>query len=155
MQFINYFVVSLISFSGLIIGISLIKIAPEEQRALEKKFSLLRKLFLFLIFILVMFFYYRNIFYLLTLIAYAIFLIAIEYKIDDLFRKSIVTYAILGILFFISSKNLNLFLIESSLILLYGLPTASLMYKIREKNYYKILLYNLTFLIISNLLYFI
>ena len=155
MEFINYFFASLISFSGLIIGISLIKIALEEQKPFEKKFSLLRKLFLFLIFILVMFFYYSNIFYLLTLVACVIFLIVLEYKIDDLFKKSIVAYAILGILFFVSSKNLNIFLIESSLILLYGLPTASLLYKINEKNHYKIFFCNIGFILIANLLYFL
>ena len=155
MQFINYFFASVISFLGLLIGIILIKIAPEEQKIFEKKFSLGRKIFLFLIFIFVMFYYFNKWFYLITLIGYGIFLLAIEYKVDDLFKKSMVVYTTLGALFFLSSKNISLFTIESGLILLYGLPTASLMYKKREKNLFNIFFYNIGFIIIANLLFII
>lgn len=155
MQFINYFFGSLISFSGLLSGILLVKIAPEEQKLLEENFSLLRKIFLLLIFIFVIFYFFNDYFSLLILIAYFIFLLFVEYKTNDLFKKSIITYIVLGILYFLSSKNVNLFVIESSLILLYGMPTASLMYNKREKNQYKIIFDNIGFIIIANLLYFI
>jgi len=155
MQFINYFFGSLISFSGLLSGILLVKIAPEEQKLLEENFSLLRKIFLLLIFIFVIFYFFNDYFSLLILIVYFIFLLFVEYKTNDLFKKSIITYIVLGILYFLSSKNVNLFVIESSLILLYGMPTASLMYNKREKNQYKIIFYNIGFIIIANLLYFI
>ena len=155
MQFITYFFVSIVSFSGLLIGISLVKIAPEEQKPLGKNFFLLRKIFLLLIFVFAIFYYYNNSFYSVSLIGYFIFLLFIEYTINELYKKSTLAYSIFGILFFLSSKNINLFIIESSLILLYGLPTASLMYNKREKNHYKILFYNVGFVIIANLLYFI
>jgi len=54
MQFTNYFFASIISFLGLLIGIILVKIAPEEQKTLQKKFSLARKFLLLLIFIFVL-----------------------------------------------------------------------------------------------------
>ena len=155
MQFINYFFASIISFSGLIIGLMLIKIAPEEQKPLEKYLMIASKALFFLIFAFLMFFYHNNAFYLLILAAYFIFLLVFEYKINDLLKKSMLNYIIFGILFFLSSKNLNLFAIVSSLILLYGLPTASLLYNKRGKNHYNIVFYNIGFLIIGNLLFFV
>ncbi|MBS3114629.1 hypothetical protein J4448_06010 [Candidatus Woesearchaeota archaeon] len=155
MQFINYFFASIISFSGLIIGLMLAKIAPEEQKPLEKYLFLARRIILLMIFILIMFYYFDSWFYVLTLIAYFAFLLFIEYKTNDMLKKSMLVYAVLGILFFLSSKNTNLFTIESSLILLYGLPAASLMCKRKEKNQYKIIFYNIGFVVISNLLFFL
>lgn len=154
MQFINYFFASLISFLGLLIGIMLIKIAPEEQKPLEKYLILARKFILLMIFVFLMFYHFNNISYVLVLMGYFIFLLFIEYKTTNLLRKSMLIYALLGILFFLSSKNTNLFVIESSLILLYGLPTASLMYNKKAKNSYQIIFYNLGFVIIANLLFY-
>ncbi len=155
MQFINYFFVSIISFLGLFIGILLVKIAPEEQRPLRKHFILMKKILLLTIFIFLIFYYYNKLIYLILLIIFFIFLFFVEYRNNDLLKKSIVNYFIFGILFFLSSKNNNLFVMESSLILLYGMPTASLIYNKKEKNHYKIVLYNIGFVIIANLLYFI
>ena len=155
MQFINYFFASLISLSGLLIGILLIKIAPEEQKPLEKYFISARKLILLAIFIFLIFFYFNDYFNLAALIGYSVFLLFIEYKMNDLAKKSIIIYTVLGALFFLSSKNTNLFTIESSLILLYGLLTASLIYNKKEKNEYKIIFFNIGFIIIANLLFFV
>src|SRR3989338_9291124 len=102
MQFITYFSTSIISFLGLLIGILLIKIAPEEQKPLEKYFVLLRKILLLMIFIFIMFYYYTNWFYVLVLMIYLVFLLFFEYKINELFKKSIFIYTLLGILFFLS-----------------------------------------------------
>ena len=137
MQFINYFFASLISFSGLLIGILLVKIAPEEQKPLEKYFILARKLLLLTIFIFLAFFYFNNYFNLAALIGYFVFLLFIENKMKDLLRKSIIIYTAFGVLFFLSSKNINLFTIEASLILLYGILTASLIYNKKQRNHYK------------------
>ncbi|MBI2650335.1 hypothetical protein HYX04_03400 [Candidatus Woesearchaeota archaeon] len=155
MQFINYFFASIISFSGLLIGIMLVKIAPEEQKPLQKYFILLRKIPVLLIFAFLLFYYFNDWIYFTALVALFGFLLLVEYKINDLKRKSMLVYAVFGILFFLSSKNTHLFAIESSLILLYGLPTASLIYKRQEKNSYNTIFYNFVFVIISNLLFFL
>lgn len=155
MQFINYFFASLVSFLGLVIGILLVKIAPEEQKMLEGHFAFARKIFMLLIFIFLIFYYFNSLFYLLTLIFYALFIFFIESKNGSLLRKSMASYSVLGILFFLSSGNLNLFAIESSLMLLYGIPTASLLFKKSERNYYKTIFYNSGFIIIANLLFFL
>lgn len=153
MQFINYFFASLISFSGLFIGIILMNIAPEEKKTLEKYFSFLRKIFLLLIFIFLFFYYYNNYFNFVFVIIVFLLSLFFEFKIKNLLKKSAISYVILSILFFLSSKNINLFVIVSSLILLYGLPTASLTYNRKEKNYSKIISYNIGFIIIANLLF--
>ncbi|MBI2659286.1 hypothetical protein HYX05_04290 [Candidatus Woesearchaeota archaeon] len=155
MQFINYFSASIISFSGLLIGLMLVKIAPEEQKPLEKYLLLMRKILLLLIFVFIMFYYFNSWFYALALISYFLFLIFMEYKTNDMMKKSMLVYAVLGILFFLSSRNTNLFIIEASLVSLYGLPTASLLYNKKEKNEYKMIFYNLGLVIIANILFFI
>ncbi|MBI3035012.1 hypothetical protein HYY71_01700 [Candidatus Woesearchaeota archaeon] len=150
MQFINYFFASVISYSGLVIGLMLVKTAPEEQKPLEKYLILLRKTLLLLIFIFMASYYFN---YYLSLTALLAFLLFVEHKIADLSRKTALIYIALGILFFLSSKNTNLFAIEASLIMLYGVPTASLIYKKKEKNHYKIIFYNIGFVLVSNLLF--
>ena len=155
MQFTNYFFASAVSFLGLLIGIILIKIAPEEQKPLSKHFNWIRKILLLLIFVFLLFYFYNSVFYLLILFVYLIFAIIIEYRINDLFRKSMIFYILLGILFYLSKNNLNLFTIESALILLHGMPTASLIYSQRQKNDFKLPFYNIGFLLIANFLFFI
>ena len=149
MQFINYFFASIISFSGLLIGLLLVKIAPEEQKPLEKYLDLGRKILLSSIFAFLAFYYFSNWLYFIGLTTLIAFLFLIEIKIKDLPKKYAATYAILGILFYLSSKNANLFAIESSLILLYGIATASLIHNKKEK----ILAYGLGFIAMSNILF--
>ena len=155
MQFLNYFFASIISYLGLLIGITLIKIAPEEQKPLRNYFELARKIAIISIFLFLAFYYSGNLFYLIALLFYIAFIIFIEFKLKDLLKKSSVIYSALGILFYLSSKNLNLFVIESSLILIYGIQTASLLYSKRGKNYIKLFLYTVGYIIIANLAYLI
>ena len=153
MQFLNYFLASVLSYFGLLIGIILIRIAPEEQKPLEKYFIIMRKLLLLLIFAFLVFYYFKNLIYILLLAACFAVILLIGHRIKDSLKKLILSYAVLGFLFFLGSGNNNLFVIESSLILLYGVPAASLIYN--KKNHYKIMLHSLTFAAIANLIYFV
>jgi len=67
--------------------------------------------------------------------------------------KSALVYLLLGIIFYLSSKIPDLFVIESVLIFLYGVPNASLIFK--RKNHYEVFVKNLWFFIPVILLYFI
>ena len=154
MQFLNYFFASIIAYLGLLIGIILIKIAPEEQKPLRRYFGWLRIIILLLIFLFLIFYYSNNSIYIIALLIYFIFVIFIEYKLSKLSKKSMIIYTALGIIFYLSSKNPNLFAIESSLILLYGIPNASILYSRKEKNYSEIFLHNLGFLLVANLAFF-
>ena len=146
MQFINYFLASLITFAGLIVGIILIKIAPEEQKPLERYFSIARIFLLITIFAFLILFYFKN--YLILTISLLLFSFFIEYKMKN---KHNLQFIILGIVFFISSQNQKLLAIESALIFLYGVLISSLLYK--KETSFKILLRNSMFLIVANLLY--
>ncbi len=148
MLFINYFMASLISFFGLILGIILIKIAPEEQKPGKKYFILLQNLFFILSIIFLLYF--------LKIDAGIIFLTAVlltvyfsRIKIKDHFRKSEFLYFLLAIIFFLSSKNTSLFLTESVIIFLFGMPTGSLLFDRKKKNYFRVVLRNIIFLVVA------
>jgi len=155
MQFLTYLLASVVSFLGLLAGIMLILIAPEEQKPLHNYFRISRQALLLLIFAFVAFYYSGSAFYLPILLAYFIFAAVIEYKLDDFPRKSMILSAALGVVFYLSYANFNLFAIESSLILLYFIPTASMIYSKKKKSHYKLLFYNAGFLMVANLLYFV
>lgn len=150
MQILNYFFASLASFLGLLIGSILIRIAPEEQKQLEKYFVLINKILLLLAFALLMFYYSVNQIYIILLFALFASLLLVEHKIKDLSKKSITIYMVLGVLFYLSSKNTNLLATESSIVLLYGIATASIEFS--KKKPYKTLFYGIGFIVISNLL---
>ena len=90
MQFITYLSASIISFLGLLVGVILIRIAPEEQKPLHKYFEISRQILLFLIFAFIAFYYSSSVFYISILAAYFIFSIIVEYKSQDLMKKSII-----------------------------------------------------------------
>ena len=155
MQFINYFFTSLISFSGLAIGILLVKIAPEEQEQLKKYMGWMQKLILGAMLAFLALYYYNKEIYLAELLVCFVCLAFVDYKVMDRYKRNMFAYLVFGIFFYLSSKNLDIFLAEAALILLYGLPVAPLMYNAREKNHKKIIFYNSLFLIAANLLYFL
>lgn len=151
MQFINYFFASLSSFFGLLIGSFLIRIAPEEQRPLGTYFAMLKKTLLILAFPFFALYYFGSRPYFIAVAAIFAFLLFIEYKLKNQFKKSILVYAALGILFFLGSKNMNLLAIASSIVLLYGTAAASIEFS--RKQPYNVLFYSLGFIIVSNLLF--
>ena len=155
MQLLNYFFASVISFLGLLAGILLIIIAPEEQKPLHKYFVLLRKILLLLIFIFALFFYFGYWLNFAAIAACFFILTFIGYKTNDLIKKTAINYAAFGILFFLSSANANLLAIESGLIFLYGMASASILYNKKRKNHFKIFLYGLNYAIIANILFFL
>ena len=104
MQLLNYSLISLISFSGLLIGIILAFAAKEELENGKKYFLLLQKLTLLLILIFMLNFF--NIILYLRIITYILFIFLMAINI-----KSQAIYPALAVVFFISSKDINLFII--------------------------------------------
>ena len=156
MQIINYFLASIISYLGLFLGIILVKIAPEEQKPGTKYFIFLKKLIFFLVIISPLFFNGINATLLLFLSILTLVLLFNE-KINIIkkLERYHLIYFILGIVFFLSTKIIGLFIIESILIFLYGLPTASLSFNAKRKYYTDIFLKNALFFIPAILLYFL
>jgi len=152
MQIINYFLASIISYLGLLLGIILIKIAPEEQKPGKKYFTLLKKITFFFIVFFILIFYKLNI-VILFIILFLLLFMLLNKKIK--LEKSPLVYFIFGTILYIGKIDINLFIIESVLIFLYGVPEASSTFNIKKKNYKDIFLKNLLFFIPIILLYFI
>lgn len=153
MQFINYFLASLMSFSGLLIGFFLVKTAPEEQKPLRKYFAWTKRALLLLIFAFFIFYYHKNMVLFVVLSMLLAILLFFEFTFKDLLKKSVLDYSVFAFLFFFSSNNPSLFAIESSLILFYGMPASSLIYKRKSRANYRIFLYNSVFIAIANSLF--
>ena len=136
MQITTYILASIVSYLGLLLGVILIKLAPEEQNPGKKYFIFLKKILLFLIILFILFFYSIEIIPSLILLLIAMFLLFNgKFRFIKFLEKYYLDYTILGFIFFCSSKIVNLFVIESVLIFLYGIPVASLIFKIKKKNY--------------------
>jgi len=131
--YLNYFLASIITYLGLLLGVILIKLAPEEQKPGKKYFILFKKILFFLIIVSILFYYKINIILTTILLLFTIILI-LNGKIS--LNKSSLVYFFLGIIFYLSSRIFDLFIVESVLIFLYGIPNSSLILK--KKNYYDV-----------------
>ena len=144
MNFLNYFLISLVVYLGLLIGIILSFMAKEELKPGKRWFILVHNVILgFVLFFLLLF---LDVNYYLTLFL-PLLLIVFLFYYSEIYRKSSVIYLLLGVVFWISSKNKEPLLIISSLVFFYGFLISSLQISFKSKNYYKILLKNLLFFI--------
>jgi len=150
--YLNYFLASIIAYLGLLVGLILTKLAPEEQKPGKKYFILFKKILFFLILASFLFFY--KIDFILSAILLIFIIILMLNKKTNL-SKSHLIYFIFGLIFYFSyfSKMLDLFIVESILTFLYGVPTASLILK--KKNYYDVFVKNLWFFVPVIMLYFL
>lgn len=151
--YLNYFLAAIIAYLGLLLGVILIKLASEEQKPGRKYFILLKKIIFFFILAFLLFLYKVNIF--LSLILLSFILILMSNKKINL-SKSPLVYFSLGVIFFVSyySEIFNLFIIESILIFLFGVPNASLILNLKKRNYYEVFIKNLWFFVPVIILYF-
>ena len=129
---INYFLVSFLAYSGLFIGMSLAFIAKEEIKPGRKYFVFLKKMVLSLV--IVFLFVLHKLDYIIVLPALAIVLVYFyKVRVNKGFNEDFLIYLILGAIFYSSYKNTNLFVIESSLMFLYGFPTGTLLVDFKSK----------------------
>ncbi len=117
---INTILTLLIALSGFLVGLILKKIAEEEIKPGRIYFIWMQNILLILA---IIFFTYSFNLNLLLLIGIGLIITGAVV----LFRpKAIIGYPVLLILFILSIKNTNLLMIISSIIFLYGLPSAAL-----------------------------
>jgi len=126
MNFINYSLAAVIAYLGLFSGFILALIAKEELKEAKKYLIFFQKITLLFIFIFLLVFIKLN--YLVVLLI-IIFVMIYFLKGRKEFNELPYIYIILSAIFYLSSRKLNLFVIESSLVFLYGLPTGSLLMK--------------------------
>ena len=131
---------SLISFIGLLIGILLAKLSPEEIKPGRKYFILLEKIVLIAIIITLI--YYSEI---------SLLGIFIGAFIGYFFRKE---YFYLGLALMISLKHVNFNFLLASLIFIYGLPYGTLLKRhiLKEVNI-NLVLFLIPLLFLINNLY--
>lgn len=143
---LQYLLILAVTFLGPFVGLLIGHMTKEELKDGRKYFNLMRFI-LVLALIIAFFFYFPQI--PIPLLIFIIFLIIF---INRKYQKDFLIYAIFGILFYLSLIKTELFLITSSIIFLYGLPSGSLFLErhIEEKN--KLKLIKKTFM---NYLYYI
>jgi hypothetical protein len=129
-------------YLGLLIGILLSFMAKEELKPGKKWFLLLHNIILGFILFFILEFLNVNVYITLLL---PLALIVFLFKYSELYRKSWVVYILLGIIFYLSSKNINWLLINSTLMLFYGFLVSALQFK--KKDYLRILYINLGFFV--------
>ncbi len=144
MDFLNYFLISLVTYFGLLVGIILSFMAKEELKDGRKYFILLHNIILAFVLFFILEFFKVNVFLSLFL---PLILIFILFYFNEIYKKSYIVYVLFGIVFYFSSKNINLLLIISSLIFFYGFLISSLQINFKKKNYFQILLKNLLFFV--------
>lgn len=152
MNLLNYSLAAIIAYLGLFVGFILAIIAKEELKAGKKYFLFLQRIILLLIFVFLLIFIKLS--YILVLLV-LVFIMVYLLKRKKEFNELPYIYLILSIIFYLSSKKLDLFLIESSLIFLYGLPTGSLLTQKSKKETMINILKNVLFIVVALVLYLI
>jgi len=150
--FLSYFLASITAYLGLLVGIILVRMAPEEQKPGKRYFILLKKNLFFILFIPILYYYKINMVFSLALLSFVTALmLGNRLKLD----KSYLIYFLLGIFFYLGSRFIDLFVVEAILILLYGIPNGSLTFSLTNKNYNDVLIRNLLFFVPIVVLYII
>jgi len=144
MEFLNYILVSLIVYIGLIVGIVISYMAKEELKPGKRYFILAHNIILAFIIFFILEFLNANVY--LTLFFPLIFIIFLFYY-SEIYKKSYVLYPILGAFFYVVSKNPKMFLLMSTLTFFYGFLIGSLQIDVKSKNHFKIILQNILFFI--------
>lgn len=145
MEILSYFLISLIVYLGLGVGIVLSFMAKEELKPGKKYFILIHNIILAFILFFILEFLKINVF--LTLLLPLVISVLLFYFKLEFYKKSPWVYLFFGIIFFIASKNINNLLIISALMFFYGFLISSLQINLKKKNYHKILLKNIGFFV--------
>jgi|TARA_Y100000310_G_C20691671_1_gene822679 cytochrome bd-type quinol oxidase subunit 2 len=146
-NFLIYFLVSVISYGGIIGGFFLIKTAEEEHEPLMKYFKVSRIIILILFGLLMLFYFIYLKQYLMAGVSLVL--------TGLMFFKDWVGFSVLGIFYNFSSGNQNLYPIITSLIFVYGMVYGSIEFKKERKEQVNILLRNAGFIVLANLFYLI
>jgi hypothetical protein len=149
MNILNYSLTAVVVYLGLLVGFILAMMAKEEMKDGRRYFVFLQKLILLLVFVFLLVFIRLN--YILVLLILVFIVVYLLKRKNEL----VYIYMILGVIFYLSSKTLNLFVIESSLIFLYGIPTGSLLTKRDKKESLIGILKNVGFVVVAVVLFLV
>ena len=125
----------LATFTGPFIGMLIGYMAREELED-GKKYFRITEFFIILFLVLGFFFYFPH-----GTVSFLIFLVFLTISANKKYQQDSLIYGLFGILYFLSIIDIKLFMLTSSLIFLYGLPSGSLFLEkhLREKNIFKLI----------------
>lgn len=152
MDFLIFLLLTILAYSGLLFGIYLIQIAPEEQKPGMRYFKKIR-IILFLIGMFFFLFYFKVNVFLIILVIFIHLLILNKIRSKYQERLTAAFYSLFGFIYPLSMINYNLIIIESVIIFLIGLTTAPLELIIKKKNYKDLLSKTIYFPIISLIIF--
>ncbi|MDO8741002.1 MAG: hypothetical protein Q7J54_05525 [Candidatus Woesearchaeota archaeon] len=149
MDAIIYFSTMAVAFCGIIAGFIIANMAKEELKPGRKYFSLMQDFLIVLMLFFLLESYKLSIF-IIAPVLLAVFLLLFYFK-NSIKNSNMIIHSLLAVIFYLSSKSINLFSLEASLIFLYGLPTGSLISKEKIKNILKMAV----FILIAGVLFLI
>lgn len=146
MQALNYFLVSVVSYLGIVAGYVLMLAAPEEKKPGMKYFNIIcYSLFLLSVFFTI-FFRPTPIFIFLALFFAVVIYYSKKYQIY-------LTYLFFSIIFYLFSDSYMLFSVFSIIIFTYGLSAGSISIDLKHKKKSLLKIFSLIyFIIIANIL---
>ena len=147
MEFLNYLLVSIAVFSGLLGGWIVGRIAKEELKNGKKYFVLLQRILFSAILLLVILFSIKNIWLSLFFISAMIYFFAGKNTFKD-----ITVYLLFSIIFYLSQNRL--FLLQASLMFTYGFPAGSLIY-MKKKTVKDIVVRHIWFIFLALALFLV
>lgn len=134
---LTYILTTVFVFSGVYVGALLAFIAPEELKPGRNYFKAFENTLLVFTILLLLYAYEANLFVLIFLgVVLSIFL----YYTCENTPVNQISYFLLGIAFYFAAKSVDLFIIISTMIFLYGLPLGSMYVARRLKRSKKTIL---------------
>ena len=128
----DYFLAPILSYLGLLAGIILVLMSPEEQKPGKRYFTLLKKILFFLSIFVFLFFIGIN----TILLAFLAVLLALLLSWEKMpVKNDMLAYLIFGIIIAMSYASQQYFMIQSVIVFIYGLPASSFAFDARKKNY--------------------
>ena len=148
---IQYTLVTLVAYLGLLAGVIISLLAKEELSAGRKYFVLLQHS-LFVTTLLLTLYAHKT----ASWISYSLILIIVlVLTFARTKNTSIVAYPVLGAILFLNRSASNTFFLTAALIFLYGMPTAALHVHARKRGFVRLFLLSVSFLVVSLGLYFL
>jgi hypothetical protein len=144
MEFVNYLLISVLTYLGLGAGLLISWMAEEELKPGRKYFVLAHILTLTFILFFILESFNLSLYIVLLL---PLLLIIFLFRYIYTYKKSQIMYILLGIISYLALPNKSYFFIIMSLIFFYGMILSALELDIHKKNYFSIILKNLGFFI--------
>jgi|GEM_PF-2338006 len=134
---ITYILTLMFTFLGVYVGAILAFIAPEELKPGKLYFKAFMNTILVFIFMILLYAYGANLFILIVLgVVASLFL----YFTSEITPINQIAYFFLGVVYYFSTLTMDLFIVISSMIFIYGLPLGSMYVARRLKMSKKTLL---------------